>query len=326
MPRRREYTVSGKPIAPGSIAVKQRRAAIYTRVSTEEQATEGFSLAAQLERLRNYCKARDYIVAGEYIEEGASGRKIEGRPAYGRMLAETDKWDVLVVMKMDRIHRNSKNFIAMMEYLAVHAKEFVSMSEALDTATAMGRFVMDILQRIAQVESEQIGERTLIGMNEKARTGNIELGQKVPFGYRWSEPSPKGKWWGSGEWLVNESEAKEIRAVFDGFLKGLGAMKIAESLDWCTCKAQLIHRVFKNKDGTVRRYDGYEKRSHCAGCSRVRYMLRNPAYAGYFVFAGRVLKGHHKPIITRAKFETVQAHFAARKWAHPGAWTPLPDE
>src|SRR5438445_11588885 len=102
MPRRREYTVSGKPSA-GPTAVKQLRAAIYTRVSTEEQATEGFSLAAQLERLRNYCKARDYIVAGEYIEEGASGRKIEGRPAYAKMLTETDKWDVLVVMKMDRI-------------------------------------------------------------------------------------------------------------------------------------------------------------------------------------------------------------------------------
>src|SRR5947209_8893763 len=120
MPRRREYTVSGRPLVQLAKPSKLR-ADIYTRVSTEEQATEGFSLAAQLERLRNYCKARDYIVAGEYIEEGASGRKIEGRPAYAKMLTETDKWDVLVVMKMDRIHRNSKNFIAMMEYLAVHA-------------------------------------------------------------------------------------------------------------------------------------------------------------------------------------------------------------
>src|SRR5439155_3023389 len=179
MPRRREYTVSGTPSLKVA-AARQLRAAVYTRVSTEEQATEGFSLAAQLERLRSYCAARDYKIAGEYVEEGASGRKIEGRPAYGKMLAEIENWDVLVVMKMDRIHRNSKNFIAMMEFLAVHKKEFVSMSEALDTSTAMGRFVMDILQRIAQLECEQIGERTLIEMKEKARTGDIELGQKVP--------------------------------------------------------------------------------------------------------------------------------------------------
>ncbi len=325
MPRRREYQVSGKPSDKIAVA-PQLRAAIYNRVSTEEQATEGFSLAAQLERNRNYCAARDYKIAGEYIEEGASGRKTEGRPEYARMFADIEKWDVLVVMKMDRIHRNSKNFIAMMEYLAAHGKQFVSMSEALDTSSAMGRFVMDILQRIAQLESEQIGERVLIGMNEKARTGQVELGQKVPYGYRWSEPSPKGKWWGSGHWLVNESEAKEIRLVFERFLKGLGAQKIAVSLGWCTCKPTPIHRVFKNQDGSIRRYDGFEKRSHCAGCSRVRYMLRNPAYCGYFVFAGRVIKGSHKPIVSRAVFEKVQARFAARKWSHPGAWTPLPDE
>jgi DNA invertase Pin-like site-specific DNA recombinase len=213
-----------------------------------------------------------------------------------------------------------------MDQLRAHGKEFVSMSEALDTSSAMGRFVMDILQRIAQLESEQIGERTLMGMTTKAGAGQIALGQKVPYGYRWSKPSPKGKWWGSGEWVINEVEAKEIRAVFDRFLKGLGALKIGESLGWCTCTAKLIHRVFRNKDGSVRRYDGYEKRSHCAGCSRIRYMLRNPAYAGYFVFAGRVLKGSHKPIVTREKFEKVQARFAARRWTHPGAWTPLPDE
>src|SRR5947209_4168808 len=102
MPRKRQYTVSGKP-SEGPTLAPMIRAAIYNRVSTEEQATEGFSLAAQLERNRNYCKARDYIVAGEYIEEGASGRKVEGRPEYARMMADIDKWDVLVVMKMDRI-------------------------------------------------------------------------------------------------------------------------------------------------------------------------------------------------------------------------------
>src|SRR2546427_9080467 len=126
MPRRREYTVSGKPMAPGSVVVRQMRAAVYTRVSTEEQATEGFSLAAQLERLRSYCAARDYIIAGEYIEEGASGREIKGREQYQRMIADMEKWDVIVVNKLDRIHRNSRHFLAMMDSFKAKNKEFIS--------------------------------------------------------------------------------------------------------------------------------------------------------------------------------------------------------
>ena len=136
--------------------VKSIEVAIYTRVSTEDQAKEGFSLDAQLDKLRSYCKARDWIVWGEYIDDGYSGRNVK-RPAYKKMMEEMENWNVLLVIKMDRIHRNSNNFMMMMEHLKQKEKEFVSMSESLDTSTAMGRFVMDIIQRIAQLESEQIG-------------------------------------------------------------------------------------------------------------------------------------------------------------------------
>ena len=164
----------------------QNRAAIYTRVSTEDQAKEGFSLDAQLDKLRSYCNARDWRIAGEYIDDGYSGRNIK-RPAYTKMMNELEKWDLLLVIKMDRIHRNSKNFMVMMEYLKSEGKEFVSMSESLDTSTAMGRFVMDIIQRIAQLESEQIGERVYIGMEQKARTGSGMLGFNIPYGYYFSD-------------------------------------------------------------------------------------------------------------------------------------------
>ena len=113
------------------------RAAIYTRVSTEDQAKEGFSLDAQLEKLRSYCKAKDWSIAGEYIDDGYSGRKTR-RPAYIKMMEEINKWDALLVIKMDRIHRNPKNFMFMMEHLNKNRKEFVSMSESFDTSTAMG--------------------------------------------------------------------------------------------------------------------------------------------------------------------------------------------
>lgn len=114
-----------------------KNVALYARVSTEDQALKGFSLDGQLEKLHSYCDARDWDVAGEYVDNGYSGRDTN-RPAYREMLRGIDAWDALLVMKMDRVHHNSKNFMVMMETLREHDKEFVSMTESLDTSTAMG--------------------------------------------------------------------------------------------------------------------------------------------------------------------------------------------
>src|SRR5947209_11405596 len=183
--------------------VRTARVAIYTRVSTEDQAKEGFSLEAQRERLEAYCLARDWSVAARYIDEGHSGRNIR-RPAYQRMMAERDAWDALLVIKMDRIHRNSRNFMEMMENLREWGKDFVSASESLDTSTAMGRFVMDIIQRIAQLESEQIGERVYMGMSQKAKVGPGILGFHPPLGYELT----------GGRLVPNAAEAEVVREMF----------------------------------------------------------------------------------------------------------------
>ncbi|HKZ23667.1 MAG TPA: recombinase family protein, partial [Thermoplasmata archaeon] len=145
--------------------------AVYSRVSTEEQAKEGYSLEAQQERLEAYCKARGWAIAKLYVDDGHSGRDTR-RPAYRRMMEERELWDTILVIKMDRIHRNSRNFMEMMDDLRRWGKNFASATESLDTSTAMGRFVMDIIQRIAQLESEQIGERVYMGMSQKARRGS----------------------------------------------------------------------------------------------------------------------------------------------------------
>src|SRR2546421_7772112 len=97
------------------------RVAIYTRVSTEDQAKEGFSLGAQRERLEAYCLARDWEVAARYVDDGHSGRNIRW-PAYEKMIAERDRWDAILVIKMDRIHRNSRNFMEMMDNLGEWGK------------------------------------------------------------------------------------------------------------------------------------------------------------------------------------------------------------
>lgn len=244
MAHRAEYEVR-----KGAVQVKeerQLRVAIYTRVSTEEQAQEGFSLEGQLERLRSYCRSRDWKIAGEYVDAGHSGREIKHREKYLEMLGEIDRWDSIVVMKMDRIHRSSKNFLAMMEELARHGKDFVSITESLDTETAMGRFVMDILQRIAQLESEQIGERTAFGMVTKAKTEERIFTGAAAFGYAWSQPSedPAARELrrGTGDLVVVQDEAQVVRQIYKLASDGTGRGKISTTLGWCTCVPEEIRQ------------------------------------------------------------------------------------
>src|SRR5216110_2917747 len=196
------------------------RVALYTRVSTEDQAKEGFSLGAQRERLEAYCLARDWAVVARYVDDGHSGRNIR-RPAYEKMIAERDRWDAILVIKMDRIHRNSRNFMEMMDDLGEWGKNFVSATESLDTSTAMGRFVMDIIQRIAQLESDQIGERTYVGMEQKAKTKAGNLGKPAPFGYRYGP---------TGAFEVIQDESALIKTMFSSYANGTKRDDIAHKL------------------------------------------------------------------------------------------------
>lgn len=158
------------------------RAAIYARVSTREQAEEGFSIDAQLKRLRAYCRSRNWEIFGEYIDRGRSGRT-ERRPEYSRMIEDIDSWDVLVVLKIDRIHRNITNHYTMCQKLKKKSKDMVAIEDSYDTTTAWGRFALDVLARIAQLESERTGERVRLGMEQAAKHGK-RICSDAPYGYR----------------------------------------------------------------------------------------------------------------------------------------------
>ncbi len=256
------------------------RAALYARVSTEDQAREGFSLEAQIEKLRSYCTAREWTVAGEYIDDGVSGRTLR-RPAYALMMEDRDKWDTILVLKMDRIHRNSRNFMEMMDRLRGWGKEFTSMQESLDTATAMGRFVMDIIQRIAQLESEQIAERVFMGMQQKARTQQGSLGAPAPYGYRNVE----------GKLVVHEPQATRVREVFRRALEGEPMAWIAERLN------RLGIRTNRGRTWSV---------------WSIRYVLRNPVYAGYTRWDNVVRPGRHDSLVSEEDFVQVLQGFLLR--------------
>jgi len=254
------------------------RAAIYTRVSTEEQAKEGFSLDAQLDKLRSYCKARDWIVAGEYVDDGYSGRKTK-RPAYMKMLEEIEKWDAILVIKMDRIHRNQKNFMFMMEQLNKNKKEFVSMSESFDTSTAIGRFVMNIIQGIAQLESEQIGERVYIGMEQKAKINGGVLGFNIPYGYDYMD----------GKLNINQNEALVIKNIYSWYLDHKSMGEIVTMLNDAKVPTKNQGLWAKKMVSTI---------------------LKNPIYCGYLHWEKYVNKSDHEPIIPVQSFNTVQGFIA----------------
>lgn len=260
--------------------VQPKRAALYTRVSTEDQAKEGFSLDAQLDKLKSYCQARDWIMADTFVDEGFSGRNTK-RPEYSRMMESMDKWDILLVIKMDRIHRNSKNFMEMMELLNKNAKEFVSMTESLDTSNAMGRFVMDIIQRIAQLESEQIGERVYFGMEQKAKTAGGVLGFNIPYGYDYT----------NGKLEINTDEAQIIRKIYSWYYQGKSMGEIAQMLN--TAKIPTKRGGFWAK-------------------KTISTILKNPTYCGYLHWEEYVNKSDHDQIIDESNFNDVQQLIADR--------------
>lgn len=262
------------------------RAAIYVRVSTEEQAAEGYSIEAQKELLQDYCLVEGWEVAGVYEDDGFSGRN-DKRPAYRRMMSEMDLWDVVVVIKMDRIHRNSRNFMSMMDTLTKHGKMFVSSSEALDTTNALGRFVVDMIQRLAQLESEQIGERTYMGMREKAetldtvQTGKRTMGFTPPFGYRLED----------GALVEDEDELPIVRRMFSEYAEGRPMDAICYGL---------------NHDGILtRRGNPWNKRN-------LANILHNPVYAGYMRWEDILIRHDAETVLSPEQFNGVQERIASR--------------
>ncbi|MCL2712431.1 MAG: recombinase family protein [Methanomassiliicoccaceae archaeon] len=219
------------------------RVALYARVSTEDQAKEGFSLDAQMKRLEAYCRSKGWEPVFRFVDDGYSGRDIK-RPAYTDMMQKIEEWDTLLVLKMDRIHRNSVNFAMMMDLLKKNGKEFSSVYEKFDTNVAMGRFVMDIMQRIAQLESEQIGERVKMGMKRKAEHGSGVLGSGHPYGYEYS----------SGSLIIHDNESQIVRKIFSMSSEGHSTEEIAKELNDKNIPAkkggiwnrQSIHKILRN--------------------------------------------------------------------------------
>jgi DNA invertase Pin-like site-specific DNA recombinase len=150
------------------------RAAIYARVSTLDQQPEN-----QLAELRRYVAARGWNAAVEYIDHGVSGAK-DRRPALDRLVkdARRRKFDVLVTWKLDRLGRNLKHLITLLEDLQVLGIAFVSLGEGIDATTPAGKLQMHILGAIAEFERGRIVERVKAGL-ARAKAQGTKLGRRA---------------------------------------------------------------------------------------------------------------------------------------------------
>lgn len=159
-----------------------KTAIAYIRVSTEEQATDGVSLDTQRAKVQAWCLANDCELTGLFVDAGLSGKRADNRPELQKALnAVTKSKGVLVVYSLSRLARSTKDTIAISERLNKAGADLVSLSEKIDTTSAAGKMVFQMLAVLAEFERNQISERTKAAMGHMREQGMF-LGE-VPFGY-----------------------------------------------------------------------------------------------------------------------------------------------
>lgn len=252
------------------------RVAIYIRVSTTDQAREGYSLAAQEKALRDYCKALKYDVVGLYADEGISGKDVKHRPAMLQLLQDADsgKFDIILVWKLTRFSRRLSDLTKICEELEENGVYLVSYTEAFDSKTPAGRMLRGVLGTVAQFEREVISENVTMGLTERARQGKRTCHEVL--GYDLS---------GKDTFTINETEAEYVRYVYNTYLLTRNIIKTA-------------------KMASEKGYRG--KRGRSPKPSSIHIILTRPLYAGYNSFKGYVYKGDHPPIIPVNTYNEVQ--------------------
>lgn len=251
--------------------------ALYIRVSTERQAQEGNSLAAQEKRLRDYCSAHGWNVADDhvYIDAGVSGKTTERERFQAMMQAAKDGLIVrTVAVKLDRVARNTRDFLATVETLQGYKCSLALIQEGFDTGTPQGKFAITMFAAMAELEASMISERVSSGRKQKASEGGYN-GSRCPLGYKYA----------NGAFAVDSGSSDTVVEIFNRFVAGQGMSKIADDL---------------NAAGAITAKGG----KWYAGT--VRYVLQNGFYAGIAQWDGAEVKDSHPAIISEELYE--QAH------------------
>lgn len=198
-----------------------QRVAIYARVSTEEQAKEGFSIAAQLQTLRQYAQIYNWEVIDEYVDEGISGKSVKGRPEMKRLIkdVENERFDAVIVWKISRLSRNMLETLMILDKFEEYNVKFISYSENFDTSSPIGRLVLQIMASIAEMERNTLAENVKLGMKQRALEGRWNGG--VVFGYDTVKK----------QLVINEKEAEVVQLIFHMYANGKGLRAISNHLN-----------------------------------------------------------------------------------------------
>jgi len=259
--------------------------ALYARVSTEAQAQEGYSIAAQIEKLESICTLRDYKNHDAYIDGGQSGSNLD-RPQMQRLIRHACQGMLshVIVYKLDRLSRSQKDTLYLIEDVFIpNSIDFISINENIDTTTPYGRAMIGILSAFAQLERENIFMRTRAGMTERVRGGLWMGGGRVPFGYDYDRENGV---------LVPNADAVKVKQIYELYIQGYAPGKIALMLGL--------------------KYDRL-----------VTQILRRKSNTGVIVYNGVEYPGRHMPIISVGTYELAMQKMKERSKARTANGTYL---
>lgn len=259
------------------------KVAIYVRVSTTNQAEEGYSIDEQKDKLTSYCDIMGWNVYNVYTDAGFSGSNTE-RPAIIKLIkdAQHKKFDTVLVYKLDRLSRSQKDTLHLIEDVFLeNGIDFVSLLEKFDTSTPFGKAMVGILSVFAQLEREQIKERMQLGKIGRAKSGKAMMWARVAYGYDYDQST--------GELTVNEAQAIVIREIFADYLSGMTIRKIKDKLN---------EKYPKTPNWSYR---------------AIRIIIENPVYCGKIRYNNVIYQGNHEPIVPEKDFDAAQEEIKERQ-------------
>ena len=263
---------------------ERKVAGVYIRVSTEDQAREGFSLGEQEEKLLQLCKFKELEVYKVYKDAGISAKDMEHRPQFQEMLKDMKegKLNYIVAYKLDRITRSVRDLEELISVLEQYNCFLLCDRDDVNTSTANGKFFVRMLTVLSQLEIEIVSERTKFGLNGAIKSGHIP-GQR-PFGYKSAEDK---------KMVIDNATRPYVEKIFDMYLEGKSFQQIANYF-----KENYIYPKKNWKDTTIQK------------------IIDNKIYMGDYEQYKRIGKQENlepivymnvvEPIISRAKWEECQ--------------------
>jgi DNA invertase Pin-like site-specific DNA recombinase len=275
------------------------RCAIYTRKSTNEGLDQAFnSLDAQREACSAYISSQRHegwrLVKTHYDDGGQSGGSLD-RPALERLLSDIDSGQIgmVVVYKIDRLTRSLADFAKLVDRLDDKNCSFVSVTQAFNTSSSMGRLTLNVLLSFAQFEREVTAERIRDKIAASKKKG-MWMGGMVPLGYDTRRKD------GRSELVINRHEAEQVRQIFDFYYSNPNLAQAEQK----ACEAGIVSKKREFESGA--KFGGKP-----LSRGQIHFILTNPIYTGMIKHKQVLYDGQHHAIIDKEVFDRIQAKLAA---------------